>query len=75
MDKMVKDKKSLYCSAHCMGKAFDLHAYDNIKLFDMIYGMINNGELLAVSRLESRKSTNDGWVHIDTFQTDKIVFE
>ena len=74
MDKMVKDKTTLYCSAHCMGKAFDLHCSDNVKLFDLIYKMINNGELSAIKRLESRQSTKDGWVHIDSFQTDMIIF-
>lgn len=74
MDKMVKDKTTLYCSAHCMGKAFDLHCSDNVKLFDLIYKMINCGELLSIKRLESRKSTLDGWVHVDSFQTDSIIF-
>lgn len=74
MDKLVKDKKTLYCSAHCMGKAFDLHSSDNINLFDLIYKMINCGELSTLKRLESRQSTKDGWVHIDGFQSDNIVF-
>lgn len=74
MDSLVKEKKTLYCSAHCMGKAFDLHAYDNAALFDLIYKMINQGELLAIKRLESRSNTQDGWVHIDSFQSNQIVF-
>lgn len=74
MDKMVKEKTGLYCSAHTMGKAFDLHAYDSVKLFYLIKDMIERGELLAVKRLESRSNTHDGWVHIDSFQTENIIF-
>lgn len=74
MDKMVNDKTTLYCSAHCMGKAFDLHCSNNVRLFDLCFEMINCGELTAFKRLESRQSTHDGWVHIDSFQTDTIVF-
>lgn len=75
MDKLVQDKKTVYCSAHCMGKATDLHSSDNVRLFNLIYELISKGELSAIKRLESRKSTKDGWVHIDSFQTDKIIFE
>ena len=74
MDKMVKEKTTLYCSAHTMGKAFDLHAYDNVKLYGIIYKMIENDELKAVKRLEDRRSTKDGWVHIDSFQSDTVIF-
>lgn len=74
MDKMVKDKKDLYCSAHLMGKAFDLHSYDNVKLFNLIKDMIEKGELKAIKRLETRANTHDNWVHADSFQTDKIIF-
>ena len=73
-DKMVKDKRDLYCSAHTMGKAFDLHAYDNVKLFGLIYKMIENKELSAIRRLESRSKTHDNWVHADSFQSDSIIF-
>lgn len=74
MDKMVKEKKSLYCSAHCMGKAFDFHCVDNVRLFGMIYDMIKKGELKAIKRLEDRRSTKDAWVHGDSFQTNEIIF-
>lgn len=74
LDKLVKDKTTVYCSAHTMGKAFDLHCSDNVKLFDLIYKMIISGELSAIKRLESQQSTHNGWVHVDSFQTDKIVF-
>ncbi|MCR5261955.1 MAG: hypothetical protein K6C94_08985 [Candidatus Gastranaerophilales bacterium] len=74
MDKMVKDKKNLYCSPHTMGKAFDLHGFDNVKLFNLIKQMIKTDELKAIKRLETRSNTHDNWVHADSFQTDKIVF-
>ena len=74
MDKMVKYKKNVYCSAHCMGKAFDLHCVDNVRLFGVIYDMIKKGELKAIKRLESRSSTKDAWVHVDSFQTNDIIF-
>lgn len=74
LEPLVKEQKGLYCSPHTMGKAFDLHAYDNASLFDLIYKMIEKGELSAIKRLETRNKTHDNWVHIDSFQSDKIVF-
>lgn len=74
LDPLVKKKKTVYCSAHCMGKAFDLHCHNNVALFDLCFKMINCGELTAFKRLESRQSTKDGWVHIDSFQTNQIIF-
>ena len=70
LDPMVKDKKTLYCSAHCMGKAVDLHSADNIKLFNDVKTLITQGKLLTIKRLESQESTKNGWVHVDCFETE-----
>ncbi len=68
LDPLVKSKTTLYCSAHCMGKAVDMHSsYSNYKLYTDIEALKKAGKLRAVSRIESRKSTKDGWVHIDEF--------
>ena len=73
LEPMVKSKNTLYCSAHCMAKAFDLHSsYSNFKLYKDIEELKNKGLLKAVRRIESRKSTKDGWVHIDEFDTEFI---
>ena len=69
LDPMVKDKKTLYCSAHCMGKAVDLHSADNIKLFNDVKTLITQGKLLTIKRLERKKKKKNGWVHVDCFET------
>ena len=69
LDPMVKEKKTLYCSAHCMGKAVDLHSADNIKLFNDVKTLITQGKLSTIKRLESQESTKNGWVHVDCFET------
>lgn len=75
MDEMVKSKKTLYLSAHTMGKGFDLHcAYGhNNKLWQHCYNLIKSKKLKAFKRLEDIKNTN-GWIHTDAFQSDNIVF-
>lgn len=75
MDELVKSKKTLYLSAHTMGKGFDLHCFygHNNKLWQHCYSLILCGKLKTFKRLENIKDTN-GWVHIDCFQSDKIVF-
>lgn len=69
LDPMVKGKSTIYCSAHCMGKAFDLHSKNNKKLYQDIQILFNQGKLKAIKRLESSASTKFQWVHIDSFQT------
>ena len=69
IDSLVKNKKDVYCSAHIMGKAFDLHSNNNVKLYEDIKFLISNGNLKHFKRLESPKSTNYGWVHVDSFRT------
>lgn len=75
MDELVKSKKTLYLSAHTMGKGFDLHCFygHNNKLWQHCYSLILCGKLKTFKRLENIKDTN-GWVHIDCFQSDNIVF-
>ena len=75
LDPLVKDKKTLYLSAHTMGKGFDLHCFygHNNKLWQHCYSLILCGKLKSFKRLESIKDTPT-WVHIDCFQSDKIVF-
>ena len=75
MDEMVKSKKTLYLSAHTMGKGFDLHCFygHNNKLWQHCYNLIKSKKLKAFKRLENIKNTN-GWTHIDSFQSDNIVF-
>lgn len=74
IDPLVKNKTTVYCSAHLMGKAFDLHSTNNIKLYEDVKTLIENGTLKAFRRLESPKSTGYGWVHVDSFRTqnDKL---
>ena len=75
MDELVKSKKTLYLSAHTMGKGFDLHCFygHNNKLWQHCYSLILCGKLKTFKRLENIKNTS-GWVHIDCFQSDNIVF-
>ena len=75
MDELVKSKKTLYLSAHTMGKGFDLHCFygHNNKLWQHCYSLILCGKLKTFKRLENIKDTN-GWVHIDCFQSNNIVF-
>ena len=69
LDPMVIGKTTLYCSAHCMGKAVDMHSKDNIKLGNDCKYLIEKGKLRTIKRLESQLSTKNGWVHVDCFET------
>lgn len=75
MDEMVKNKKTLYLSAHCLAKGFDLHCKygHNQKLWQHVYNLILNKKLKKFKRLENLKATPT-WTHCDTFQADSIVF-
>lgn len=75
IDNIVRQKSYPYCSAHIMGKAFDLHSNDNFKLFNLCLKLIETKKLSAFKRLENRKITQDCWVHIDSFQSDNIFFD
>lgn len=67
---LVKGKKTLYLSAHLMGKAFDLKdkGGDHAGLWNHCYKMISNGGLTIFKRLEDRASAPT-WVHIDSYRT------
>lgn len=75
LDPLVKDKKTLYLSAHTMGKGFDLHCMygHNQKLWQHCYNLILHKKLKTFKRLENFKDTPT-WVHIDGFQSNNIVF-
>ena len=81
LDQIPKDKtrrEQLYLSAHCMGRAFDFHDKlgRNKKLFEHIYSLILSGKLKTFRRLEnwSATSSGGGWVHVDSFQANNIIF-
>lgn len=74
-DKIVMNKKTLYLSAHTQSKAFDLHSAwgNHRKLYEHCYDLIKKGKLKKFKRLENFTNTLT-YVHIDTFQTNAIVF-
>lgn len=74
-DKIVMNKKTLYLSAHTMCRAFDLHSAwgNHRKLYEHCYDLIKKGKLKKFKRLENFTNTLT-YVHIDTFQTNAIVF-
>lgn len=66
MDDIVKNKQTLYLSAHTMGKGFDLHTYyDDNRLWEHCYDLILKKKLKKMNGLEDYKKTN-GWVHIQS---------
>ena len=75
MDDLVKSKKTLYLSAHTMGKGFDLHAKNgkNELLYNTVFNLIKFNKLRKFRRLENFKNTGT-WVPVDCFQSDYIIF-
>ena len=75
MDDLVKNKKTLYLSAHIRGTAFDLHcAYGhNNKLWQHCYNLIKSKKLKAFNGLEDYKKTN-GWVHVQSTNIDGDIY-
>ena len=75
MDPLVRQKTGLYVSGHCLGKAFDLHDIHgrNERLFNIVLDLIKKKKLKKFKRLESFKLT-PGWVHVDEYQSDTIIF-
>ena len=66
MDEIVQNKKSLYLSAHIMGKGFDLHSsYGENKLWEHCCDLILKKKLRKMNGLEDYKNTK-GWVHIQS---------
>lgn len=81
LDQIPMDKtkeRLLYLSAHCMGRAVDLHdgLGRNLKLYDFVLKLLKQKKLQYFKRLEdwNKTYTGGGWVHIDNFQSDSIVF-
>ena len=75
IDPLVKEKKSLYVSAHILGKGFDLHDSlgRNSRLWSIVHNLIVQKKLKKIRRLENLPAT-PGWVHCDEYQSDTIVF-
>lgn len=75
LDPLVISKTNIYCSSHMMGKGFDLHDSlgRNSRLYSIVEELIKHKKLKAFRRLESLNST-PGWVHVDSFDSDQIVF-
>lgn len=75
MDELVKNKKTLYLSAHTMGKGFDLHCFygHNNKLWQHCYNLIKSKKLKTFNGLEDYKKTN-GWVHIQSTNIDGDIY-
>lgn len=75
MDDLVKSKKTLYLSAHCMGKGFDLHAKNgnNKLLYEYVYNLIIAKKLKHFKRLENISKT-PSWVHVDSFNSTQTIF-
>lgn len=64
-DSIVKAKKTPYCSAHCLGRGFDLkpeNPKDVPELFKKI--QLNYHKFSTVSRMESIESAPT-WIHLD----------
>lgn len=62
---LVKNKKTIYLSAHCLGKAIDFNV-----------GTLTSGEVYSVIKYNSHRfdypirleKNTDGWNHIDCYQ-------
>jgi len=78
-DPIVKEKKSVYCSAHCLAKAVDLHtknASDTGKFWEFVKSLIVAGKLKTIRRLEDKNVTvKQNYVHADAFQTSSNKLE
>jgi hypothetical protein len=76
MDPLVKAKTTLYVSAHCLGKGFDLHDSlgRNQRLWTIVHNLITQKKLKKFCRLENIKSTAT-WVHVDGYVSDTVVFD
>lgn len=71
-DEIVANKKDLYISQHCLGKAVDF----NVKGLSVqeVYNEIlkNKDKFYLISRIENIKDTPT-WIHIDVANTDKFI--
>lgn len=66
-DSIVRSKKTIYCSAHLMGRAFDIKPED-LKDIPELYKCVqlNYHKFKAISRMENIKYAIS-WVHVDNF--------
>lgn len=75
LDPLVISKTTVYCSAHTMGKGFDLH--DSLgrhsRLYNIVLDLIKRKKLKTIRRVEDFKYTPT-WVHVDEFESDSPVF-
>ena len=60
-DPLVASAKGIYCTAHSMGKATDLHSSNTKKLYKDVETLFYQGKLKAIRRMESSVSTKFGW--------------
>lgn len=69
-DPLVKAKSSVYCSGHCLAKAFDGHPVNGRykEFHNFVCDFINQGKTRKIKRVENFNSTPT-WCHIDAFQT------
>ena len=72
-DDIVASKKDVYCSAHLMGKAFDLHSGNIPKLYKDVEFLIKNKRLKKIRRIESSQTTKYTWCHVDSFQSNNDI--
>lgn len=72
-DELVANKKDVYCSAHCLAKAFDLHSSNIPKLYNDVEFLIKNKRLKKIRRIESSQTTKYTWCHIDAMQTSNDI--
>lgn len=67
MDQIVKDKTEdgrMYCSQHCLGRAFDFNI-KGMDCDDVRRDILNNQDLFPhITRMEHRDNSRT-WVHID----------
>lgn len=75
IDPLVISKTGIYCSAHTMGKGFDLHDSlgRNNRLYAIVVDLIQKKKLKAMKRVENLTST-PSWVHVDSFDSDTLSF-
>ncbi len=72
-DDLVTSKKDVYCSAHIMAKAFDLHSGNIQKLYKNVEFLIKNKRLKKIRRIESAQTTKYAWCHVDAFQAQNDI--
>lgn len=81
LDEITKGRTNrgqLYLSGHVLGKGFDLHDSigRNLKLYDHVLKMLKQKSFKSLKRIENWEQTytGGGWVHVDSLQSDNIVF-